>query len=416
MELTGAYERTASAQPPQCWETVPLRDHLVQDATYGVVKAGRFQRAGVPMVRGGDIRDGLISDDQPFITPEKSREYSRTELKERDVLIALVGYPGESAVVPRRLSGANISRAVGLLRPAASLLPEFLACYLNSPAGRAEFLRPSAGSAQIVVNLGALNRLRIPLPPISEQERIATAIDDTSALLDGLTLLIAKKRDLKQAAMQHLLTGRTRLPGFHAKWQLKPLGDVADMGSGGTPSSLVPAYFGGDIPWVSISDMTSAGKFIDHTERTLTKLGFDSCSARMFRGGTVLYAMYASLGECSIATTTLCSSQAILGISPRSDLDGEFLYYYLQSIKPGVKLLGQHGTQANLNKEMVQEFQLLVPTRDEQTAIATVLADMDAELAVLEARHAKTHALKQAMMQELLTGRIRLVSPEPAHA
>lgn len=181
------------------------------------------------------------------------------------------------------------------------------------------------------------------------------------------------------------------------------------MGSGGTPTSSVAAYYDGDIPWVSISDMTQGGKVLTATERNLSRLGLASCAAQIFPAGTVLYAMYASLGECSIAGVPLCSSQAILGIRPSNRLSNEFLYYYLTSLKPIVKSLGQQGTQANLNKGMVQDFSFHLPSLPEQTAIATVLSDMDAELTALEQRLAKTRALKQGMMQELLTGRTRLV-------
>jgi type I restriction enzyme S subunit len=181
------------------------------------------------------------------------------------------------------------------------------------------------------------------------------------------------------------------------------------MGSGGTPPSSVAGYYDGDIPWVAISDMTKSGKIIESTERNLTALGLANSAAQMFPAGTILYAMYASLGECSIAGVPLCSSQAILGIRPKKSLDTGFLFYYLSSLKSVVKTLGQQGTQSNLNKGIVQSFRVALPQIDEQVAIAAVLSDMDAELAALEARLAKTRNLKQAMMQELLTGRTRLV-------
>jgi type I restriction enzyme S subunit len=155
--------------------------------------------------------------------------------------------------------------------------------------------------------------------------------------------------------------------------------------------------------------MTSGGKVIMTTDRNLSRSGFANSAAQMFPAGTVLYAMYASLGECSIAGISLCTSQAILGIRPKDRLDGEFLYYYLTSLKTSVKSLGQQGTQSNLNKGMVQDFRLSLPPLPEQTAVATVLSDMDLELAALEQRRDKTRALKQGIMQELLTGRTRLV-------
>lgn len=267
----------------------------------------------------------------------------------------------------------------------------------------------SVRSGMPKINRTELAEFALGLPPLPEQSAIATVLSDVDALLAALERLIAKKRDLKQATMQQLLTGETRLPGFHGEWELKRLGDVAEMGSGGTPTSSVAAYYDGSIPWVSISDMTQGGKVITVTDRNLSRLGFASCAAQMFPAGTVLYAMYASLGECSVAGVPLCSSQAILGIRPSNSLNNQFLYYYLTSLKPIVKSLGQQGTQANLNKGMVQDFRISLPSLQEQAVIATMLSDMDAELASLEQRLAKTRALKQGMMQELLTGRTRLL-------
>jgi type I restriction enzyme, S subunit len=255
-----------------------------------------------------------------------------------------------------------------------------------------------------------MKRVKIPLPPTkAEQEAIAEALSDADALIKSLEQLLAKKRHLKQGTMQELLTGRKRLPGFSGEWEVKRLGDVAAMGSGGTPPSSVPDYYDGHIPWVSISDMTKGGKVIVSTDRNLTHAGFANSAAQLFPMGTVLYAMYASLGECSIAGIELCSSQAILGIRPSGSLNDEFLYYRLTLLKPIVKSMGQQGTQANLNKGMVQDFRFLFPRLPEQIAIAELLSDMDVEIAELEAKLAKARQLKQGMMQELLTGRIRLV-------
>ncbi len=270
-----------------------------------------------------------------------------------------------------------------------------------------------ASGTRSKLNKGEMAKIVVPAPSSEiEQRAIAEALSDVDGLLGALEALIAKKRAIKQAAMQQLLTGKTRLPGFSGAWETKRLGDLAEMASGGTPKSTVAAYYGGNIPWVSIADMTQGGKLITQTERNLSELGFSQSAARMYPAGTILYAMYASLGECSIAGVELCSSQAILGISTERALDSEFLYYWLTAIKATVKELGQQGTQANLNKGMVQGFQISLPSIEEQTAIATVLSDMDAEITALEARRDKTRAIKQGMMQQLLTGRVRLVAPD----
>lgn len=191
-------------------------------------------------------------------------------------------------------------------------------------------------------------------------------------------------------------------------WEVKKLGDIAEMASGGTPLTSNPNYYNGDIPWVSISDMTKGGKHIFATDKYITQLGFNNSACKIFPIGTVLYAMYASLGECSIAGIPLCSSQAILGIRVKENLDNEFLYYYLNYIKNTVKGYGQQGTQPNLNKEIVQNFQIKLPFIDEQRSIARVLSDTDELINALDKLIAKKRDIKKAVMQELLTGKTRL--------
>lgn len=285
----------------------------------------------------------------------------------------------------------------------------YISYLLSQARYRQRTLELAKGTTIKHVYPSTFSNYAIALPPEVEQRAIATALSDVDALIAGLERLIAKKRDIKQAAMQQLLTGQTRLPGFSGEWSLRRLGELAEMGSGGTPPSGNPDYYGGAIPWVAISDMTQEGRFIERTERNLSDSGLANSAAQLFPAGTVLYAIYASLGECSIACMELCTSQAILGIRPRAGLVRDFLYYTLTSRREFVKTLGQQGTQSNLNKGIVQGFEIHLPQPEEQTAIAATLSDMDADLVALESRLAKTRAIKQGMMQELLTGRTRLV-------
>lgn len=193
------------------WSVICMRDALVQNATYGIVTAGAFVQNGVKMLRGGDIVDGRIDTDLPMVSREKAAEYGRTALMKNDVVIALVGYPGAAAKIPDELIGANISRAVGLLRVNSKVTPDYLVCFLNSPTGRRMVLAPSAGSAQQVVNLAALNKLEFAIPERKEQTAIATILSDMDTELAALETKLAKARQLKQGMMQELLTGRVRL-------------------------------------------------------------------------------------------------------------------------------------------------------------------------------------------------------------
>lgn len=407
MELKLGYKQTEVGVIPEDWKVAPF-------GQLSSIERGKFSArprndprlygGHIPFIQTGDVTrsNGAIST---FTQSLNSDGLRVSRLFPKGTLFFTIA--------------ANIGD-VGIAQFEAACPDSLVAITPNAPTDKywllhelshrkSDFESLASPGAQLNINLEKLRPYLLPVPLPNEQRAIAEALSDADALIEFLDQLITKKRQIKQGAMKELLTGKRRLPGFSGEWEVRRIGELADMGSGGTPSSSNPSFYDGEIPWVAISDMTKGGKFISFTERNLSNEGFSNCAAQMFPAGTVLYAMYASLGECSIASVPLSSSQAILGIRVKEMLSGEFLYYYLQSIKPKVKTLGQQGTQANLNKGMVQDFSLQLPPVIEQTAIATVLSDMDTELAALESRLAKARQIKQGMMQELLTGRIRLL-------
>ncbi|MFM0596838.1 restriction endonuclease subunit S [Paraburkholderia dilworthii] len=414
MELKPGYQRTDVGPIPDDW-SVKLLHQLgkIRTGPFGtLLKANEYAEGdGVPLISVGEIGHGKfrVSEETPRISSQVVKRLPQFVLRRGDIVFGRKGAVNRSSLVSANEDGWFLGSDGISVRPTGECHPSYLAAQLQSSVIQAWLIQNSIGTTMPSLNQAILGLVRIPCASSHEQRAIATVLSDFDALIAGLERLIAKKRDIKQAAMQQLLTGQTRLPGFSGEWEMLRLGDLAVMGSGGTPASANPRYYDGDVPWVAISDMTRGGKLIERTERNLTADGLANCAAQMFPAGTVLYAMYASLGECSIAGIPLCSSQAILGIRPNSRLSAEFLYYVLVARKSIVKAFGQQGTQANLNKGIVQGFEILLPQEKEQTAIAAVMSDMDADLSALESRLAKTSALKQGMMQELLTGRTRLV-------
>jgi len=414
MELKAGYKKTELGLIPKDWDVVSLGS--VGSFKNGINKGSESFGHGSPFVNLMDIfgvssiKPGAVFD----LVQTSDAEQKTYDLRVGDVIFIRSSVKpsgvGLTAVVEAELPKTVFSGFLIRFRDHIGLDLQFKRHCFYLESFRKDLIDASTVSANTNINQENLKKLRIALPKDKiEQRAIATSLSDVDALIAGLEKLIAKKRDLKQAAMQQLLTGQTRLPGFSGKWVVKRLGDLAEMGSGGTPPSANAAYYGGEIPWVAIADMTGGGKYIADTERNLTELGLANSAAQMFPAGTVLYAMYASLGECSIATVPVTTSQAILGIRPKANLSSEFLYYLLTSWKPMVKGLGQQGTQANLNKGIVADFKISMPALEEQESIAAVLIEMDNELAAFEARLAQTRDLKQGMMQELLTGRTRLV-------
>ena len=175
------------------------------------------------------------------------------------------------------------------------------------------------------------------------------------------------------------------------------------MSAGGTPSRSVSGYYGGTIPWCSISDISSSGKFLIRTVESLTHLGIENSSAKLIPADAILFAMYASIGECTLATTSLATSQAILGIYNLKEFDREYLYYYLCSQKATFMNQGQTGTQSNLSKEIVSNVQLPQPDIEAQCRIANTLSSIDANIAALQTLISKYEDIKKATVKLLLT-------------
>ncbi len=291
-----------------------------------------------------------------------------------------------------------------ICEPRGPIYSSFIAAYLENTA---PFVFESTGVPQLTVP--QIQDTPIPLPPLSEQARIAQVLEDTETLTASLETLISKKKAIMQGAVEQLLSGRIRLHGYSDPWGKAALGDIGTMYAGGTPPSDVAEYYAGDIPWVSISDMSTANKYIETTQNFLSEKGIENSSAKIYPAGTLLFAMYASIGKCCIARGQVSSSQAILGIYDLKNYSVEFLYYVLSSKTKAFLQMGQTGTQSNLSKDIMLGFVVPVPCREEQDAIAAVLSDMDREIEALARKLAKYRQIQQGMLQQLLTGRIRLL-------
>lgn len=267
-----------------------------------------------------------------------------------------------------------------------------------------EFERFASGSGVPTLNRNDAHSYKLPLPRnTKEQEVIAEALTDADALIEALEQLLAKKRQIKQGAMQELLTGRKRLPGFVKKWEVKRLGEICDISMGRTPSRLVSSYWGSGYKWLSIADLKS--KVVSESKEEITPLA--TSEMRVIRKGTLLMSFKLSIGRLCFAGCDLYTNEAICSFN-NLEANAEFLYYILG--RTDFSLYGKQAVKGyTLNSESLKLIEVPLPTIEEQTAIAAVLSDMDAEIDAIEAKLAKARQVKQGMMQELLTGRIRLV-------
>ncbi len=203
--------------------------------------------------------------------------------------------------------------------------------------------------------------------------------------------------------MQQLLTGQTRLPGFSGEWVVKRLGEICEISMGRTPSRLNPAFWGAGHVWLSIADLH--GKVLSSSKEQITPLA--ASSMRVIPEGTLLMSFKLSIGRLCFAGCDLYTNEAICGFNNLL-ANSDYLYYALS--RTDFSLYGKQAVKGyTLNKKSLALVEVALPSDEEQAAIANVLSEMDQEMADLERRLAKTRDLKQGMMQELLTGRTRLV-------
>jgi type I restriction enzyme S subunit len=262
----------------------------------------------------------------------------------------------------------------------------------------ARIMSMTAKSSVDSVRMDMIANMLIPLPSKSEQTAIATALSDTDALIEKLVRLITKKRNIKQGAMQELLTGKRRLAGFNGEWVVKKLGEIAEVIMGQSPKSEFYNFNGIGLPLVQ-------GNADVENRKTIIRI-FTSNITKRGRKGSIIMSVRAPVGEISKATFDCCLGRGVCAISYKNDYLSHYLIYFEKSWAK----LSTGSTFDSVNSAQVINLQIPIPTEDdEQTAIATVLNDMDFEIEELEKKLDKYRMIKQGMMQVLLTGKIRLI-------
>ncbi|MFG7298815.1 restriction endonuclease subunit S [Burkholderia pseudomallei] len=400
---------------PDGWEIAPIGE--IFDTSSGTTPPramyDRYFRNGtIPWVKTLDLNNSEIHLTDEAVTDVALSETSLRIYTEGSVLVAMYGgfnQIGRTGLL--RIPGSVNQAVTAILPNRKRVVPRYLLDFLNFNVG---YWKTVASSSRKDPNITSNDVRTFPLtlPPLPEQSAIASALSDVDALLSSLDALIAKKRDIKQAAMQQLLTGKARLPGFEGGWTVKRLDQLANIRSGGTPSTTVSRFWDGGIPWCTPTDITrlDGGKYLLDTSRQITPEGLSNSSAELIPANSVVMTSRATIGECAINLKPVTTNQGFKNFVPFEDTDVSFLYYLLQTQRQGFIQLCSGSTFLEIGKTQLAAYKVHLPsTKVEQTAIAEVLSDMDAELAALEARRDKTRLLKQGMMQELLTGKTRLV-------
>ena len=413
-EIPAGYRRTDAGVIPDDWDVVSLGDIFV--FKNGINKAKRFFGNGTSIVNYMDVfeHSGLTAENLSGQVNIDSREIKNFKVRQGDVFFTrtseTVEDVGIASVMLDNPDDTVFSGFVLRARPRDERLDNRYKQYCFAlQAIRSQIISSATYTTRALTNGNLLSVVLIAVPPEPEQQRIAEALLDVDRLIESLESLIAKKRAVKTAAMQRLLTGKTRLPGFSGTWERTALGKISDIKNGSTPSTGISTYWNGRIPWCTPTDITDTpGKYLFATERNITEEGLASCTASLLPVGALLLCSRATIGEIKISGSQVCTNQGFKSLVCKDEVSNEFIYYLLMTLKPKLIERAIGSTFLEIGKREVASLEVDLPPLDEQRAVAAILSGMDTEIATLEQRCEKARAIKRGMMQQLLTGKIRL--------
>jgi len=407
MEVKPGFKQTEIGVIPEDWEVATLGSLTVLMTNGFVGTATRHYTnydKGILYIQGYNVEENSFNfHGIKYVTEEFHKSHMKSCLRAGDLLTVQTGDIGLTTIIPEYLEGSNCHALIISRFKRNEISSNFISYYLNSNPGRARLNLIETGTTMKHLNVGDMLQFAVPLPPTkAEQEAIAEALSDMDALIESLEQLIAKKRQIKQGTMQDLLTGKKRLPGFSGEWNLMHLGDVLSFQVGFPFSSMFFNTEGYGHRLIKNRDLKSDDQVFYYTGQ------FDKVFE--IKNGDVLVGMDGDFLPCLWNNGTALLNQRVGRIIPQCEkLDSFFAYYYLIKPLKEIERATSSTTVKHLSHDDVEEIECPLPTLPEQTAIASVLSDMDAEITTLENKLAKTRSIKQGMMQELLTGRIRLI-------
>ncbi len=409
-----AYKQTEVGLIPEDWQCITTAELVEPDAPicYGVVQVGRNTDNGVPIVAIKYVK-AIAYAPLHRTALALERPYSRSRVRRGDVLISIKGTIGRVGVVPTGFKG-NISRELARLRPRPEYSGAYVAHQLEAGATQARISKEVVGTTRLEFSIATLRKFVLAFPgSLPEQQAIAEALSDADALTEALEQLLAKKHQIKQGAMQELLTGQKRLPGFAGEWVPTPLGAIGEFFKGsGIKRDEAQS---GTLPCVRYGEIYTTHN--DHIRVFDSWISAEVAeNATRLRQGDLLFAgsgeTKEEIGKCVAFLDDIeaYGGGDIVILRPRG-FDSLFLGYALNTAEVNRQKAsrGQGDAVVHISAAALAQVVILAPEPEEQSAIATVLSDMDAEIAALEAKLAKARQIKQGMMAALLTGRIRLV-------
>ena len=415
------YKQAGTKVVPEDWQIISIGDHF--SFKNGLNKDKIFFGKGTPIVNYMDVLNNpaiCVKTIRGKVTVS-NEELRAFEVRKGDVLFTRTSETtaeiGMSSVVVEDLTNTVFSGFLLRARPKTNLFElQFKKYCFRSPVVRRQITSTSSKTTRALTNGRLLSNVFVPVPSDpEEQSAIAEALSNNDEFIEQLDQLITKKKNIKKGAMQELLTGKRRLSGFTGKWEVKNFGDVMDgFASGQTPYRAKPEYYKGNIPWITSGELNY--NIITDTIEKITPEAVHDTNLKILPKGTFLFAITGleaegTRGSCAITGIEATTNQSCMALYPKAGiLTTDYLFHYYAEFGKRLALVYCQGTKQQSYTGATAKLLPIVlpPTIEEQSAITQILSDMDAEIRELERRRDKYLMLKKGMMQQLLTGSIRL--------
>lgn len=413
------YKMTEIGEIPSEWKVKKLGEITIGKGEYGIGASATEYIEGKPRyLRITDIGDScrLLFNE---IKGLDDADYEKYILKEGDIVFARTGNTTGKGYVYNREHGELVYAGFLIKYSIDNNIAKhnFIKYVIQSKRYWDWVSIMSTRSGQPGINSNEYSSFIIQLPPLKEQEKIASILSIVDEQIDNVDALIEKNKELKKGLLQTLLTKgightkfkKTEIGEIPEAWEVKKIIDIANTTSGGTPSRAKKEYYeNGIYPWVKTGELYN--KYISKTEEYITEDALKKSSAKLVPEGAVIIAMYgATIGKLSIAKRSVTTNQACCSIICNNNICyNEYLYYRLNFEKENIINLGAGGAQPNISQDIIKNYKLAIPTRGEQQRIVLILSELDKKIDEYENKKQKLEALKKGLMQQLLSGKIRV--------
>lgn len=405
------YKQTEVGVIPEKWTISTIGAIAdVKTGPFGsALHAEDYVQDGTPIITVEHLGEtGLTHQNLPKVSEKDRHRLFAYSMQEGDIVFSRVGSVDRNAYVTAIENGWLFSGRILRLRAKnEKLSTQYLGYYFKSEDAKERIRNVAVGQTMPSLNTKLMNAFKVVLPTIEEQKDIAALLSNMDTLISALEKQISKKKAIKQGAMQELLTGKRRLPGFSGEWQNIVLGTVSSFYNGGTPSKTRKDWWSGNIPWISSSDLSESTITSVKISRFVSQEAVARSATRICPRNAVLIVSRVGVGKVAVSPCELCTSQDFTTIVS-SRHNPYFLAYMLMPIMKKLAIQSQGTSIKGITTEDIQKIAIPTPSEEEQNAIVDILADTDSEIEALEQKLKKYRQVKQGMMQQLLTGKIRL--------